>query len=166
MQRTPPHCAPLRIMEDEEMGALDAPITVRLHTSRALALALLLMAAGALAAIGLAQVALWIKLLLAAAVLADLRHRLRLHAGQRGSAICELTLKPDGQWRLRTANGEELSAALLPGCLVLAQLTVLAFRREDGKRASAVLLPSNTEADAFRRLRVRLRWQAGARADG
>lgn len=141
------------------MGALDAPVRLMLRPSRLLAGVMTLVAAGAIAGILLAQIALSAKVLLASAVLADLRHRLRRHALLRGSAICGLTLTRDGRWRVRTADGDEANAELLPGSLVLPRLTVLTFRREGGGRAVVMLVPSNSDPDAFRRLRVRLRWR-------
>lgn len=144
------------------MSALDAPVTVTLRGSRRIGAALLCIGAGALLGLSLAQIPLWLKLVLAFAVLGDLRRRILLHAALRGAAVRELTLQRGGQWRLRTADGKELDAALLPGCLVLPQLTVLCFRGRDGRRATAILVSSNCEKDAFRRLRVRLRWQGVA----
>ena len=81
--------------------------------------------------------------------------------------------RSDGRWRLRLASGWREAELVLP---IYEQpfLVVLPFRLEGRRRTlGVVILPDMTDADNFRRLRVRLRvtvpvrrpWRAGRGAD-
>lgn len=61
-----------------------------------------------------------------------------------------------GAWRLTCGDGRGLDLRLTHAPLVLPWLVALEFRAADGRRHDLLLLPDMLDADAFRRLRVRL----------
>ncbi len=61
-----------------------------------------------------------------------------------------------GAWRLTYGDGRRLDLQLVRAPLVLPWLVALEFRAADGRRHDLLLLPDMLDADAFRRLRVRL----------
>jgi toxin CptA len=77
----------------------------------------------------------------------------------RGSprAIRAAELDPEGAWTLRLADGRALAARLLPSSFVHPKLVVLNFRTGRLARRHLVLAADAADADALRRLRVRLR---------
>ena len=60
-----------------------------------------------------------------------------------------------GHWRLADADGSEFTAELIRGTARGAWI-VLNLRRSDGRHLALILGPDNCDADARRRLRVRL----------
>ena len=73
-------------------------------------------------------------------------------------APVQLLLTADGEWWLTCARGSTISVQLLPAAYVHPLCTVLSFRGAEG-RYTVILTPDVVEADMFRRLRVRLRFQ-------
>lgn len=72
-------------------------------------------------------------------------------------AIVQITWDGQGAWRLRQRNGRERVGQLLPGYFAGPRLVLLNFALGPWRRTSVVLLPDNSESEALRRLRVRLR---------
>ena len=67
-----------------------------------------------------------------------------------------------GRWQVGSRDGQELSATLSPDSFVRPWLTILRLRPESGGLVrNVVLLPDMLDAEAFRRLRVRLRLEQG-----
>ncbi len=58
-------------------------------------------------------------------------------------------------------NGEHVTG-IIAGGVVVPWLVLLNVQQEEGRRRSLVLLPDSMNRDAFRRLRVALRWNRGA----
>lgn len=72
-----------------------------------------------------------------------------------------MLLRTDGKLEYTRANGESGESLIHPHTTVTAQLTILLLRL--GKRVEAlVLLADSLNQEDFRRLRLWLRWQAGA----
>lgn len=132
-----------------------APLVMRLKPSRLARAVLLLVFLLALAAIGLADPPLPVRLgaaLLAAAI--------TLHAW-RVRLPLELKLYPDGRLEWRETASSWQAVSLLPRSAVGPWLCLLACRAEGEKRVrNLTILPDSLAADDFRRLRVWLRWRA------
>lgn len=86
------------------------------------------------------------------------------HVWHRGDAITAAVLDAGGAWWITTAAVATVSATLRPGSLVQPFLTVLVFKLADGRNRSLLLLPDNCDPEAFRLLRVRLRFPPPERA--
>jgi toxin CptA len=103
----------------------------------------------------------WSRLALVPLVLASAVHHVRrdalLRAASSGTA---LQLKGDGAV-LTTRAGNELVCKVLGDSFVTPYLTVLNLRPEGARFAHAlIILPDSLETESFRRLRVRLKWDA------
>lgn len=100
----------------------------------------------------------WLKMLLAAAVVAQgivsWRGQADLSAPR---AVKTLVWRTDNRWELFSPDGIGREARLLPGAYVHPWLVVLRFRDEDDCRCAVVLPPDGLDPDQHRRLRVRLR---------
>jgi toxin CptA len=103
----------------------------------------------------------WIKGLLAAALCASLAFHVRRDARLAApQSIVGFEVGEDGSSLLRTRNGNALEARLLPDSFVTPYLCVLGFKPAGRRFARYVtLLPDSLDADAFRRLRVWLKWK-------
>ena len=73
-------------------------------------------------------------------------------------APVQLVLTADAEWWLTCVSGQTLSVQLISGAFVHPLFTVLSFQGE-GRRYTVILTPDVVEADMFRRLRVRVRFQ-------
>lgn len=82
---------------------------------------------------------------------------LRLSSG----AIVSVSLHPDCRCEFQTKNGEYHDALLLGSSFVAPYLTVLNLRPAGRLARHAVILPDNVDAEAFRKLRVLLKWRCG-----
>lgn len=124
--------------------------------SRCLLLAIAAIIALALVAIALCGLNSWIKFALAVLALAY-----AAHASWRfvHPPFVRIIWHPAGHWRLRDAAGRE-QVGELRHAVVLGVLIVLVLHAGSKRTCSFVLLPDNSDAEARRRLRVRL-----ARAD-
>jgi hypothetical protein len=134
------------------------PVVLPLRPSRRLATALLAGHCGSLLLLPLIVVPAWLTLILIVAVLSSLYRIWRRLWFLTGDPITELVLLPSGEWRITSLDHRGCSAHLLTDSVVHPQLTVLCFKLADGRRRSAILTVDNTDPDAFRRLRVRLRF--------
>lgn len=101
---------------------------------------------------GLLQVSL-VVLLAAAASHAVWRHGL----GRHPRAIRRLDLDAEGRVYLMDGSGQPQPARIQASSVVTPWLTVLDFATETGRR-SLLLTPERVDAEAYRRLRVWLRW--------
>ena len=82
---------------------------------------------------------------------------LRRHAlGMGPESIDEFTCEEGGAWMLLTRGGTLHKAQLLPSTYIHPALVVLNFSTGKNRR-SVVILPDRMDAEALRRLRVRLR---------
>jgi toxin CptA len=82
----------------------------------------------------------------------------RRHAalGFGPKAIARVLARQDGTWWVERANGQGEDVQLLADSVATGWLLVLRFRRDDGTRLTRVILGDECDADALRRLRVRL----------
>jgi toxin CptA len=137
-------------------------LTLKIRPSRRLLFALATMHGLAIWAVVSSGISIAWKLPLILIVVSSmLIHLPRLQGGVRA-----LTLRADGKIDVRTGKGEWQEAVLLPAGFVAPALSVLALRIKGEKRSRyLVLLPDSTEADDYRRLRVRLRWAAARRTE-
>ena len=102
----------------------------------------------------------WAKLVIAMAILASGGISLCRSALQRSrSAIIELEAEEGGRISCRTRDGQWHEAQVLSSSFISPWLTVLNLRVAGAAWVRHLLiLPDNVEQDAFRRLRVLLRW--------
>jgi len=111
----------------------------------------------------LAPVPVWLKaaitLAIAASLVDTLARKAALHSD---AAIVSLEVTDGGRVAFMTRNGEWRAAELLGTSYVSTYLTILNLKPQDGRVRHVVLLPDNVDAQAFRRLRIWLRWAAGA----
>lgn len=102
------------------------------------------------------DVAWWWRLPLGGLVLASALGSWRAACTEAGVVVCEQV----GRWWVETP--QHAGAAELTGCQVWRYLVVMRFRGRDAEgrtwRRRVVVWPDAVSADAFRRLRVRLRY--------
>ena len=96
-------------------------------------------------------------LLLGAVALHGLWLALRLRRVPARLAIARLELSARHTWRVVFCDGHSVEARLRRAALVSPLMTTLSLHCADGVRCEVVLLPDRVDADAYRRLRVRLR---------
>ena len=148
-------------------------LRVQLRPSRTLTGALVvghLLAAGA-AATGLPSAAAALVVL---GLGLSLLHQLRLATHRSALAVAALDLASDGRVAVADPAGAWLSAELRHSAVPAVWLALLAARDTAGRSRTAVILPDAVDPEAFRRLRVWLRWRMtspargreGAHADG
>jgi toxin CptA len=140
---------------------LNATLRVRLRPSRTLAAAIVATHLAALAAAVVALPGAAAVVAAAGVVLSAVVHvRQALHRARH--AVAGLELAADGGAAVAGPAGD-WSAARLGGVAVpVPWLAVVTMRDAAGRRRSAVVLPDSLEPDAFRRLRIWLRWRAAA----
>jgi len=139
---------------------LSQTLTVTLRPSRALALALTLMAGAALACT-------WISLprpaflpVATGIALAWIWHLApALQLGRRAVRALELGAAGDARWQ--DGSGRWNDAEIQAGAYVSNWLVVLNLGTPGRRGCSLVLLPDSAPADDLRRLRVWLRWRLG-----
>lgn len=139
----------------------------RVEFSPSRRLALILLAVHGLALYALAAVLpLWAGVACAALMLASLAYYLARDAWLRLGASCiGLVTDAEGVVML-LRDGTQLPCRVLADSLVTPALVVLNVRPRAGRGArSVVILPDSLDAEAFRRLRVWLRWGERAAAD-
>ncbi len=100
------------------------------------------------------------------AVVAAAVGAIRREAFREGrGAVRRVAADLSGRVTVQPALGPPLDGRWLPGCFVAPWLVVLRWRPEGSRFARTVLLPPDAvEAEAFRRLRVLLRWGGPGRA--
>lgn len=137
-----------------------APIRIAIRPSPRLATALVLAHGSAVAAVASLPLDLSASLLLILVFLVNGIYLVMRHArlGLPGSVV-NLETNEDGTWVLRERGGRERKAALLGECYVSSRLAVIRCRPAGRRLArSIVILPDAVDPEAFRRLRVWLRW--------
>jgi hypothetical protein len=121
-------------------------------------LALLLLLFHGLALMSTAFVPGGLGLPLALLVLASLIHVLRREALRSGAGSIVLVRYEEGdRYLLHLKERGEMGARLLAGGHVSPWLTVLRFRKDDGRVVSLLLMPDAVDAEDFRRLRIQAR---------
>ena len=95
-------------------------------------------------------------LLLSAVVLHGLGLVVRLLRVSPRRTVARLELDARGSWRVVFRDGRSVDASLRRAALVSPLATTLSLLCADGARCEVLLLPDTVDADAFRRLRVRL----------
>lgn len=131
----------------------------KFHPSHYLA-AILMAAHGAtLAALFSLPFPLWVKTALTFLLLLNLGYQLR-RAAWLSAPSAAVALKLEGELALLTTRaGEQLSGQILRDSLVTPHLTVLNVLSQGARLArSVVILPDSLDAEAFRQLRVWLKW--------
>jgi hypothetical protein len=103
--------------------------------------------AAALAAVGLALSAV---------------HHFRLAMHRSPLAIAGLEFSPAGHFALADPSGAWLPAEMRRAAVPASWLAVLTARDANGRSRSAVIFPDAVDPDAFRRLRVWLKWRVAA----
>ena len=139
-------------------------VRVALVPSRILAAVLIMAHLVALAVVVVVTLPLWVKLLAGAAIAASCAGSICHTAFLRTArAIVELEAGEGGRVSYRGGNGIWCEARLLGSSFVTPWLTVLNLRPEGARLARhVIIMPDNVDADAFRRLRVLLRWSRPA----
>lgn len=136
------------------------PVHILLGISRILAAVLAVAHAAALTVIFNVALPAWAKLF-AASVIAtscvwSIAHAALLRTSR---AIVELEVGEGGRASYRDRTGMWQRAQILGSSFVAPWLTVLNLRADgSGETRHAVILADNVDADAFRRMRVLLRW--------
>lgn len=77
----------------------------------------------------------------------------------QSNAVSALSLSQSSKLQLTYQDGRQVEVMVLASSFVTAYLTILNLRDlESGRQVHLLLLPDNTDAEAFRQLRVWLRW--------
>lgn len=79
-------------------------------------------------------------------------------------SVAELILGIEDDWQVKLKDGEVYEATLADSMFVHPLLTIILLKYE-GCADYFIFTPSNTDADLFRRLRVRLRFKLNASSD-
>lgn len=143
---------------------MSGTLRVQLSPSRQIAAALLAAHVLASASLWLSPLPAWPALGLIAALAAHAAISVRRHAFlDSAEALVELELRDDGTLSACTRAGQWLACELAGTGFVSSALAVITLRAEGERRVRSVLVaPDGMERDAFRRLRVWLRWRPGA----
>ncbi len=130
-----------------------------LSASRIFAILLLLIHGVSLATLAVLPVTAWLKWAGAAACLFSLSYYLRRDAWLSLSSSCVAVRVEGGQVVLATQGGRELAGQLQRDSVVTPYLVVLNVLPQGARFArSVVIFPDAIAAEAFRELRVILRW--------
>ncbi|MGH8680309.1 MAG: protein YgfX [Burkholderiales bacterium] len=134
---------------------------MRLRPSRTLAAGITLAHLAAFAAAVVALPGAAAAVVAAGVTLSAIGHlRTALHRAPQAVAGLELTA--DGRVAVAGPSGDWLSARLRSAAVPVPWLAVVTLRDALGQRRAAVILPDALDREAFRRLRVRLRWATAA----
>lgn len=102
----------------------------------------------------------WVKLLLAAIILASLAYYLRRDALLLAADSCIGVVFEEDAVTLRLRNGTRLYGVLAADTLVTPLLTVLRVKTSGWHASrSIVILPGSMNPESFRQLRVGLKWK-------
>lgn len=135
------------------------PVTLILGPSRWLAFLFLSMGTIASVSIILLPWAWWLKAILIATITTTIARQIWRDAWRRYPASpVMIELDHAGKLWLATRNGRRYPAKVQGSTLVMAGLIVLNLKLEHA-RVSCVILPGAVDAEAFRCLRVWLRWR-------
>lgn len=133
-------------------------LSVELGRSRQASVLLVLTHGGGLAGVWVIDIPVSAKILLSLGVTAAGLYSVAVYALRCvGPAVTMLYCDANDRWQIRTKSGQTQPAVLLPGAYVHPLVTVLRFRRTDGKRVCVPLVADGLDRDDFRRLRVRVR---------
>jgi toxin CptA len=102
---------------------------------------------------------IWMKLLVAIAIITSLLLQLRCHLLQKGSrAVMGLLWDGGDEWQLQMDQGETINASLLGSSLVTPWLIILNFKTETSRRMLPVIIMTDAlDSPSFRRLTSKLR---------
>jgi hypothetical protein len=144
---------------------LNATLQVRLRPSRALAVAI---AAAHLAALAAALVALpgAAAGVAAAGVVLSAIAQVRQALHRAPDAVAGLELTADGGAAVAGPAGDWSTARLRSVAVPVPWLAVVTLRDAAGRRRSAIVLPDSLDPEAFRRLRIWLRWRNASGSTG
>lgn len=110
--------------------------------------------------------ALELKMALAVLVIASSTYHVLDASLQLSWSLVGLELNSKGELHLRRRDGKKESATVLPDTVVLPYLTILNLKIDNSRWHRHVLItPDRVEIDAFRQLRVWLRWGRQAISD-
>jgi len=137
---------------------LNERLRVRLGPSRWLAAAVLAGHAAALAAAAAALPVPAAGIVAAGLALSAVEH-VRRALLRSPLAIAEFELEADGRVAVAEPAGHWAAARVLDAAVPAPWLAVVVLRDALDRRRTAIVLPDAVEADAFRRLRVWLRWR-------
>ena len=134
---------------------------IELKPSRRLGLLLLVMAALALGAIGLAALPVGVRLALGTAVVG----LLGAWGWRQTLPLASLRIAADGRLQWLDDAAEWRDAEVLGDSFVSPALIVLRYRTAGRHAGALTLLSDSADADDLRRLRVSLRWTRRTRSD-
>ena len=142
------------------------PIQLNLKPSHLLATILAVAGSGACLILVCMPFPLWIKLAGAfLAIVAAAYHVLDMLLRRPGSLV-SLEVNSKGELHVLRKDGERIPAVVQPDSVVLPYLTLLNLRLEKHRWQRHVLItPDRVDADAFRQLRVWLRWGRQAESE-
>lgn len=140
-------------------------LRIDLRASWTLAAILTVAHGSALAAVLTVSIPLWLQVIAAAALAANLARLLWRNALLKSpAAVVAIEIASDDVLSIRTRRGNWVQYDVCDDTYVLWFLTVLNLRRaRNGRRVSVALLPDAIHADDFRKLRVWLRWKGKTR---
>lgn len=101
------------------------------------------------------------QVLLAAIALHGLWSVVILRRVRPAKVIARLELSARHTWRVVFGDGRSVAAELQAAALVSPLMTTLSLCCVDGRRCEVLILPDQVDADAYRRLRVRVRQLVG-----
>jgi toxin CptA len=138
-------------------------LRIDIRRSRQLALLLGAVHAAALALALAAGLPWWANGLMAVTVVASAARAIALHAWHSlRASLVALELSDDCTLKVQDHRGEWRDAGLLRSSFVTPRLTVLNLRLDGARLARHIIIvPDRVDAEAFRRLRVLLRWKCG-----
>jgi toxin CptA len=96
----------------------------------------------------------------------SLLHHLRLAMHRSALAVAGLDLSADGRVAVANPAGVWLGAEVRHSAVPASWLAVLAARDDAGRSRTTVILPDAADPEAFRRLRVWLKWRMTPPANG
>ena len=143
------------------MSSHESATTLRIEPgySRLIAGAVVLGHVGALTFLTAVPFAWWLPLVVLAVVV-SLWRSWPVYVARRRAPAYVVTWEGDGRWIWCDAGREPIPCRLVPPTFVHPRLVVLNLAC-DGARRSVVLVSDNVDPDLLRRLRVRLRREAG-----
>ena len=134
-----------------------APLALEISPSVPLALALACAHGGVLVVSAMLPLPKGIIAILTVLIVAHAVYTIRRHALlSDAKSVVRLLWDVENDWTLTRRNGTAFSAKLLPGSYLHPRLTVLNFKVSPWHRTSVVILPQRVDAEAFRKLRVRM----------
>jgi len=135
------------------------PIQLNLKPSHLLAIILASASAGACLILTCMPLPLWAKLVAAVLIVMSAAYHVLDLMLRWPSSLVSLEVNSKGELQVMRKDAQKLSAVVLPDRVVFPWLTVLNIRTDQIRWARHVLItPDRVEPDAFRQLRVWLRW--------